>query len=201
MKMMKDEGVLRFAVFADSHGNAGGIRQAIEENGTFHGIIHLGDGVEDGHKIAREKFLRFYGVAGNEDYCTEYPEKHLLIANSIPIMLIHGHQIDINPYQEKKVFDKNCSILAGIAHREGVQVLFFGHTHTPLIRIVENVLLFNPGEMYVGSSRDRSFGIMEVRNDTLVLSTVLEISENDWDMVDSMIFCINSTGRCEHKSS
>lgn len=162
---------MRIAVFADTHGNKNAISDTIID-GAFDSIIHLGDGVRDGYALSEEFGLTFYGVAGNEDYGVHFPEKYLLRIYSWPLLLIHGHQWDINSYHDEEMWERHFSDMARMARKVSARVLLFGHTHDPLLKEREGILLCNPGNQYIGSSRPLTYAIMDVAEDALRVSIV-----------------------------
>lgn len=151
----------RLVVFSDTHGNIEGIQTAMDAVDNVSGIVHLGDGVMDGKRVADEKGLPFWGVCGNEDYGDDSPESLLIRSDHWPIMLIHGHQWEINPYQSRQEWDANMEQMADIANKAGARCLLFGHTHRSYYEEKERVLLCNPGHLYIGAVEDHSFAIVE----------------------------------------
>ncbi len=172
------------ALFADTHGNVAGVRDAVKRHGPFDMIVHLGDGIEDGRAAARDASLAFVGVRGNEDHTTDYEERFLLEAGSWMIMLMHGHQMDINPYQEAVTLEGHYRSLASLARRSGARVICFGHTHEPLLKVVDGVIVCNPGSLYVGSTAT-TFGIIEVYGKIIHISLHRKERDRDWEMVAS----------------
>jgi putative phosphoesterase len=162
---------MRIAVFADTHGNKNAIRETII-NSAFDGIIHLGDGVRDGYALSEEFGITFYGVAGNEDYGVHFPEKYLLMIYSWSLLLIHGHQWDINSYHPEEMWEEHFSDMARMARNENARVLLFGHTHEPLLEERGGILFCNPGNQYIGSNKPLTFAIMDVAGDALLMSIV-----------------------------
>ena len=151
-----------YAVIADTHGNYAGASRVLESLGSAAGLIHLGDGVRDGEKVAAEWRVPFFGVYGNEDYGSKQPERLIMEVEGWRILLIHGHQFDLNPYLPALEWEERLLELAGTARAAGAQALLFGHTHRPLAEIREGTLLGNPGNQYSGSSRPPTFGWLSV---------------------------------------
>ncbi|MFH1139035.1 MAG: metallophosphoesterase family protein [Pseudomonadota bacterium] len=173
-----------FVVISDTHGNITGARQAavvggrgdqlkmdvlhnskdrikmdVRNNlGPASGLIHLGDGVADGEQVAGEHGLPFFGVYGNEDRGSDRPERLIMDVHGWRVLLLHGHQFDLNPYLPKEEWERRLDELVDEARAAGVQALLFGHTHRPLAETRGKVLLGNPGNQYAGSSRPLTFG-------------------------------------------
>jgi uncharacterized protein len=176
---------MRAAFFADSHGNADGIRDAVEKIGPVDVIVHLGDGVEDGRAVAEDKGLPYYCVSGNEDRACLYDDTCKLETGTASILLIHGHQVDINPYEEESILESRYEQLAYMARRSKAHILMFGHTHVPLVRVVNNIILCNPGSMYRGSLSPVTFGLFEICRDSIIISVYAKAADGNWETSSS----------------
>lgn len=172
------------ALFADTHGNVAGVREAVKRHGPFDMIVHLGDGIEDGRAAARDASLAFVGVRGNEDHTSNYEERFLLEAGSWSIMLMHGHQMDINPYQDAETLGGHYRGLASLARRSDARVICFGHTHEPLLEVVDDVIVCNPGSLYAGSAVT-AFGMIEVAGKKIHISLYEKERDRDWRLCSS----------------
>ncbi|MGP4069035.1 metallophosphoesterase family protein [Halobacillus sp. B29] len=81
-----------------------------------------------------------YGVYGNvdgKDIQSVFPYKQTIELNGFRIGLIHGHG-------EKKTTEKRA---VEEYKGEEVDLIIFGHSHLPLTRYVNKVMLFNPGSV------------------------------------------------------
>ncbi len=168
------------ALFADTHGNVAGVREAVERHGPLDMIVHLGDGIEDGLAAARDASIAFVCVRGNEDHTTDHEERFLLETGSWRIMLMHGHQVDINPYQEAETLEGHYRSLAALAKSSGAHVICFGHTHEPLLKVVDDVIVCNPGSLYAGSAVT-GFGMIEVSGKKIHISLYGKERDRDWE--------------------
>ena len=155
--MINTDRIVRLAVLTDTHGNGNAAAEALESTGPFDFFLHLGDGVEDGRRLAHDLGLNFMGVAGNEDFMSGEPERLAFEASGWRLFLIHGHQTDINPFQPRDVFEEHLDALAWMAGREEAEVLLFGHTHKAMVQKRNGLIIGNPGEMHPGSSQPPTF--------------------------------------------
>ncbi|RPI93087.1 MAG: YfcE family phosphodiesterase [Spirochaetales bacterium] len=186
--------VVRMLVFADSHGNRNGVIDAAAGNLPLNAIVHLGDGIDDGKAAAEKLGVEFYGVAGNEDRSSEFPEKHLLVHEAFSILMIHGHQTDINPYQDASTREKHYRKMAAMASEAGAGLLLFGHTHHAEVLEVDDVVLFNPGNMYIGSAATHSFGIIEIDKDGVDVSISARNGDGRWEEIRRLSCCQHRCG-------
>lgn len=172
--------MFRIAVFADTHGNHKTIREALTACSTFDQIFHLGDGVNEGEEVAKEYSLPFVGIAGNEDYGSNYPDELRLEIQQIPFYLTHGCQIDMNPYQSFDDQEKKYLRMVGFAKQEQVSVVLFGHSHSPVLKCLKDVILCNPGDQYIGSQYPPTFSIIEIKNQLIRISILKRQKGNFW---------------------
>lgn len=80
---------------------------------------------------------KVYVVQGNMDYL-DLPKYQKIILPDLKIGVIHGHQVRPRG---------NVVQLTQIAKEMNVNILISGHTHSPFIRIYENILHLNPGSV------------------------------------------------------
>lgn len=173
-----DELLMKMTIFADSHGNTAGVRDAVAASGEIDGIVHLGDGVSDGQQVAAENRLGFCGVYGNEDYGSKLAECSMLRPDNWPILLIHGHQWDMNPYYSKDVMNEQIDSLAKFGVETGAACLFFGHTHQWHLEKRRGIILCNPGNQYIGSPEYHSFAMLKSTPGSLTVSIVEKTPDN-----------------------
>lgn len=146
--------MLKVAVFSDTHGNPDNMRKAIRECDPV-AVIHCGDGVRDAASMEREfPGLPVYSVLGNCDFTRDVPLARTVEIGGVRIYIVHGHSLGVKYEGLDRV---------GYAAREaGASVAFFGHTHTPVCRILGNITIINPGS--AGYGFDTTWGILEIDN-------------------------------------
>lgn len=155
---------MRYLVVSDTHGNRHDLRNAVGLFGPFDGLIHLGDGVLDGRAIADESGIPFYGVRGNEDYGSNYPDMEVAELDGRPYLLLHGFQLDMNPYHPPSVWRETIDRLVKMAKKRKARGVLFGHTHQALLDIVGDTVVLNPGDQYLGAAIPASFAVIETVN-------------------------------------
>ncbi len=147
---------MKILVFSDSHGAVQNIKKAIDEHkkyGKIDRVFFLGDGARD--IITIEKMypeIEFDYVFGNWDSSTSdinLIEKTVTVGK-LKFMLTHGHGLGVRT---------ELSRAADYAIENGVDVLFYGHTHVAADTVVNGsyggrVRMINPGScgsMFFGS--------------------------------------------------
>ncbi|TLS37570.1 metallophosphoesterase family protein [Pseudalkalibacillus caeni] len=101
-------------------------------------IIHAGDWKTLDVYNSLSELAPVKGVVGNidgEEIKAEFPEKQIIQAGPFRIGIIHGHG-------KKKTTEKRA---IEAFEGESVDMIIFGHSHIPLKKEHDGVLLFNPG--------------------------------------------------------
>ncbi len=114
------------------------LMKIIDQEKPFDVAVYAGDFTdEDVYRWFKTLGRRTYEVQGNMDYL-DLPEEATFVIPilNIKVGVVHGHQVRPRG---------NIVQLTEIARRMGAQILISGHTHSPLVRVFENVLHLNPG--------------------------------------------------------
>ena len=131
----------RVAVFSDTHGIIDVMRDTLSAFGPFDMMLHLGDGIREGIALSKELGIQFHGVCGNEDYGVNLKEQLLLDVNKWSCLLFHGYHMELNPFQSQEIWKNHFRNMHRAAINSNASVLLFGHTHKPLLKRIDNVLL------------------------------------------------------------
>jgi uncharacterized protein len=136
---------MKVVAVSDSHGNRGLLREAVLQalrGAPVDVFVHCGDGARDVEAVEpilrdANPAVRLYVVRGNCDAgAFQYQALELFEAGGLRMMATHGHAYGVkNGYGE----------LASAAKDHGAKIVFFGHTHLPLLEAVHGVYLVNPG--------------------------------------------------------
>lgn len=152
---------MRIGVVSDTHIFRAGKKlpqQLIEEFSKVDLILHLGDWVVMDVYDKLAQLAPVDGIAGNNDgyeIIERFGEKKLLTLEGKRVGLIHGH----TPYSRKGTDGNALLAFEG----EKVDVILFGHSHQPLMRNENGILLFNPGSP-TDKRREKkySFGLLDI---------------------------------------
>ncbi len=165
---------MNYLIFSDSHGATRGIMHVIERSLPLglDGVLFLGDGLRDIER-AREVYptLDYHVVAGNCDIGAKYIGKEwrekLIELDGVRILMMHGQFHNVKYGIDSAVI---------YARSMGADVLLFGHTHEALEKHLpadENgkaLHVFNPGSTFMPRSGEQSFGLMTIKNGSVLLS-------------------------------
>ena len=130
---------MRIILVSDSHGNRDSLERLIE-NEKFDYLFFLGDGLND--LGLYDNLENVIAVSGNCDFFSVIPNERILQIGGYSILVTHG-----NKYSVKSSLSK----IKEKAESEGVNLVFFGHTHKPTIEIINNIYYLNPGTFYKNS--------------------------------------------------
>ncbi|MGB9679123.1 MAG: metallophosphoesterase [Thermoanaerobacteraceae bacterium] len=149
---------MNLAVISDTHGMLGLVRKGLLAIGEVDYLIHLGDNADDGIELSKEFNIPLEYVRGNCDFASKNDSEKIIDIEGKKIFLTHGHK-----YYVKYEYD----IILERGRELGVDAIFFGHTHIPMISRHHDILLLNPGSPSLPRDGSRpTFAVAEVsKND------------------------------------
>ena len=148
---------MKILVLSDSHGRYQNTFDIVYENADAEIIIHLGDGVEDIDRAARDvadmrhlSVEKIFKVRGN---CDMYSSEAVTTFENIG-----GHKFYItHGYMQGVKSAMGRDGLYVDARENGRDVALFGHTHKALYEERDGVYLFNPG-----AAKNGEYGIINI---------------------------------------
>lgn len=149
---------MKLVVLSDTHTNSLEElpRQVRDEISGSDYIVHAGD--YTGKKLLEElrRLGNFFGVCGNMDSIELKKE-----LSQVKILEVYNFKIGvIHPSEGGSHFGLETRIRRRL---ENVNVIIYGHTHNPKNKLIEGVLLFNPGSaMGVFPAMGKTFGILSI---------------------------------------
>ena len=131
---------MKIGVFSDTHlSSAKGLpKKALEILPEVDAVIHAGDYQDISVVEAFIELKDFYGVCGNMDsgqVRALLPEKRVVELNAFKIGITHGWGSPAGIESRVRSFFSE----------DDLDVIVFGHSHTPCNKIIDNILFFNPG--------------------------------------------------------
>lgn len=150
---------MRILVVSDTHGRLNAVYLALEQVGEVDLILHAGDHYRDGDELAYTLEIPTRGVMGNCDFPGDGPLEDILEVEGHKIFICHGHRHGVKYDTE--------AILAR-AKQLGARIAIYGHTHVADHRVVEDVLIMNPGSPESPRGRGRpSVGLIDIEGEDI----------------------------------
>lgn len=146
---------MKILIVSDSHGSKQELIELEKRVRPIDRLIHLGDSEMDQRDIASIFSCPLDMVAGNNDYFTTLQKEKIITLASYRIWLTHGHRYAV--YCGTKALKEE-------AKRRNVQMVFFGHTHVPVIDLDEEIIAVNPGSIARPRQpgRQKTYVLMEI---------------------------------------
>lgn len=142
---------MRILVFSDSHGSYTGMLSALRAQTRAEVVIFCGDGENDFERCRCEfPDKMFVAVRGNCDWGSSLPYAETLTIEGKKIFVTHGHL-----YNVKMTYDE----IINYAHANGIDIVLFGHTHTPYTEYDNGLYIMNPGS---AGDYHAGYGIIDI---------------------------------------
>ena len=146
---------MKIMIVSDSHGEMSNVTKAIKQEKPIDILIHCGDteGTEGDISLLAE--CPIYAVRGNNDYFTRLSRELEFEICGRKVMVTHGHYYSVSMGPERLIEE---------ASARGLDIVFYGHTHRPLIEQVDGMYVVNPGSIAYPrqEGRKRTYAIMNI---------------------------------------
>ncbi|NLP33720.1 MAG: metallophosphoesterase [Clostridiales bacterium] len=164
---------MKILIVSDTHGREQYLFETLQKVQPIDLMLHLGDfegGEEDIRAIANCP-VEF--VSGNNDFFTRVPKEKILSLGKYSIMMTHGHLYSVN-YSTSVILEK--------AKRSGVDIVMYGHTHSPVIKFVDGIWVINPGSISLPRQEGRvpTYIIMDIDSKGEVHFTLNYVKNSKW---------------------
>ena len=158
---------MRLLVISDTHNNLRAAIKLLNRQHGFDALLHLGDLVKDADDLEALFDLPVYSVAGNCDWGSSgSPNHRLLTFADKKIFMTHGHT-----YQVKVSEDQ----LKHLAHKDNLDVILYGHTHSASITYEGKCIIMNPGSMSLPRDGKNSYGVITIDKQGDIHSNIVRI--------------------------
>lgn len=120
-------------------------------------VIHCGDAEGSEYALTKAADCPVEIVLGNNDFFSELPRELMLDIGPYKVWVVHGHNYYVSMGNEN---------LKREAVERGVDIVFYGHTHRPVIDMDDDVIAVNPGSLSYPRQEGRrpSYALMEMDN-------------------------------------
>lgn len=129
---------MKILVVSDTHRENRNFLKALEIEGPVDALIHCGD--VEGSEYLYESSIDgpVYIVSGNNDFFSDLDSEIEFEICGYKALLVHGHQYRVSVGDE---------MLRSEAMERGVDLLFYGHIHRPVVDYDGRMYVINPGSL------------------------------------------------------
>ena len=128
----------KYLVVSDTHGHDDNFYRALDAEEPLSGIIHCGDFEGSEGKFALASNCPVYFVAGNNDFFSDLSRELEFDLEGHRAFLTHGHNYLVS---------MDLEYIRSEAVSREADIVFFGHTHKPVAKLIQGTYLFNPGSL------------------------------------------------------
>lgn len=146
---------MRVLIVSDTHGKNGNLEKVLRLVAPLDLVFHLGDLEGSEGYIENIAPCPVHMVSGNNDFFTSVPAEKIVVIGRHKIFMSHGHRYGVS-------FD--TVRIKEVAREHGCDVVFFGHTHRPVIDQEDDVIAVNPGSISYPRQENRrpSYVLMDI---------------------------------------
>lgn len=146
---------MKILIISDTHRHNENLESVLKKVSPIDMLIHLGDieGTEDYIEYLVD--CPVHMIAGNNDFFSKSPKELTIKIGKYNVLLTHGHLYNVS-FGIEYIFNK--------AKERSLDIVMYGHTHSPVITRRDGIVLLNPGSLSYPRQQGRipSFIIMEI---------------------------------------
>lgn len=118
-------------------------------------VIHCGDSEGSEYLISNAAGCPVEIVAGNNDFFSQLPAEREFHIGRYHVWVTHGHNFYVSMGNQR---------LKQEARARGIDIVFYGHTHRPVLDLSEDVIAVNPGSLSYPrqDGRKPSYALMDI---------------------------------------
>ena len=146
---------MKILIVSDTHRSNQNYFRVLELHKPVDMVIHCGDASGSEYAITQAADCPVEIVLGNNDYFSSLPRELDLKIGKYSVWVTHGHNYYVTLDSE---------MLKTEARVRGADIVFYGHTHKPVIDYSGGIIAVNPGSLsYPRQEGHRpSYCIMEI---------------------------------------
>ena len=146
---------MRVLIVSDTHRSNANFLKVIEKIGPIDMLVHCGDVEGSEYLIENAAKCPVEIVSGNNDFFSQLPQEREFNIGKYRVWVTHGHTYYVSMGSE---------MLKQEAVARGVDIVFFGHTHRPVIEYGAGVIAVNPGSISYPrqDGRKPSYALMDI---------------------------------------
>ena len=146
---------MRVLIVSDTHRHNDNYFKVLQKTGPYDLVVHCGDIEGSEFAISEGAGCEVMMVSGNNDFFSSLPREIETQIGKYRVLITHGHTYYVTMGNERLKQDA--------AHR-GFDIVFYGHTHRPVVEMEKDIIAVNPGSLSYPRQDGRapSYAIMEI---------------------------------------
>ena len=146
---------MRVLIVSDTHRHNDNYFKVLQKTGPYDLVVHCGDIEGSEFAISEGAGCEVMMVSGNNDFFSALPREIETRIGKYRVLITHGHTYYVTMGNER--------IKQDAAHR-GFDIVFYGHTHRPVVEMEKDIIAVNPGSLSYPRQDGRapSYAIMEI---------------------------------------
>ena len=148
---------MKILIVSDTHKKNDNYFRVLKKVEPVDLIIHCGDIEGSEYAFAASADCLVEMVAGNNDFFSQLPMEREFGIGKYHVWVTHGHNYYVSMGNEN---------LKEEARARGADIVFYGHTHKPVLDLKDDVIAVNPGSLSYPrqDGRKPSYVLMEIDN-------------------------------------
>ena len=146
---------MRVLIVSDTHRYNENYFTVLQKTGPYDLVVHCGDIEGSEYAISEGADCAVMMVPGNNDFFSDMPKEIETQIGKYKVLITHGHTYYVSMGNERIKQD---------AAQRGFDIVFYGHTHRPVVEIENDIIAVNPGSLSFPRQDGRrpSYVIMEI---------------------------------------
>lgn len=129
---------MRVLVVSDTHRQNNNFLKVLNKERPLNLVIHCGDAEGSEYLICESAGCPVHIVSGNNDFFSELPREIEFEIGKYRALVTHGHNYYVSMDNET---------LKRYAMSKDKNIVFYGHTHRPVIEVEKEMIAINPGSL------------------------------------------------------
>ena len=129
---------MKILIVSDTHKSHKNLEKALEREGPIDMLIHLGDAEGKEDYIGALVSCPFHVISGNNDFFSDLPREEEFFINGYHVFITHGHYYSVGMSEDR---------LKAEARGRGADIVMYGHTHRPALKVEKDLVVLNPGSI------------------------------------------------------
>ncbi len=157
--------MMKVLIVSDTHRKNDNFLKVLEQVSPVDMVVHCGDVEGSEYLFESATGCPLEIVAGNNDFFSNLPMEKEFNIGRYRVWLTHGHHYYVSMGTE---------MIKQEAAARGVDIVFFGHTHRPVIEYGVGVIAVNPGSISYPrqDGRKASYVLMDIDREGEVHFTI-----------------------------